>query len=669
MKNMIYFSIFNPIKNVINPTIMKNILALALLCLITVFQSCNATKENKENPYKELPPMDSVLAYGNKYLADNYDRQVYQIPMRDGKNLNTVVYIPKDRKEDYPIMLLRTPYCVELAGGKYSYFQYKLGLSPNFFEEKFIFVVQDVRGRFMSEGNYENMRPQKTAYNSKNDIDESTDTFDTIDWLIKNISGNNEKVGMWGISYPGFYAIAGAINAHPALKAVSPQAPISDWFWDDFHRNGAFSLSASFGFFAVFGVEREELTSVWNDPICNTEFTDGYNFFLNELGPVKNIQEKYYNERIPFWNQFIEHPNYNKFWQNRNIIPHLKDIKPAVLTVGGLFDAEDLYGPPKIYAAIEKNSPNKTNNHLVLGPWFHGGWARSYGTELGNVYFGNNPPPSKFYQDSIEFPFFMHHLKGAENPNLSKAMVFETGTNRWQAFEKWPPENTIHKELYLHENGKLAFTKQKEFSGSGYDEFISDPENPVPFVSYTSPDVPKKYMSDDQTFASKRQDVLTYETEVLTEDITFAGNIIADLHVAITGSDADWVVKLIDVYPGDIETENEYYRGKNMGDYQQMVRSEVLRGRFRNSFEYPEPFVPHKITPLSLELIDVLHTFKKGHKIMVQVQSSWFPLVDINPQKYVANIYKANAEDYIKATHRVYHSAVHSSSLKVRILN
>lgn len=629
------------------------------------FISCN---QSIEQVVEELPVIDSVFEQNLKFIEENYSKQEYYIPMRDGAKLHTVVYAPKDISEDYPIMLLRTPYSVELSkGSKYGYWLFKFGLSHKFFEEKFIFVNQDVRGRFMSEGEFENMRPQLSEYKDSTDIDESTDTFDTIEWLIQNLENNNGNVGMYGISYPGFYAAAGAINAHPALKAVSPQAPISDWFWDDFHHNGAFMLNASYGFFGVFGIPRPELTKYWPQSYAVDTFKDGYQFYLNELTPVSNINSKYYKDRILFWNQFIEHPNYDEFWQKRSIIPHLKDIKPAILTVGGWFDAEDLYGPLKIYEAIEKNSPGENENYLVMGPWFHGGWSRSWGTELGEVYFGENPAPSRFYQDHIEFPFFMHHLKGAEYHNLAEASVFETGNNIWRTFDSWPPKNMIKKELYLHKDQILSF--EKPIEKDAFSEYVSDPENPVPFTSYVTNNVPKKYMVDNQEYASRREDVLVFQTEPLKEDITIAGNIMANLMVEMTGTDADFIVKLIDVYPENIGEQEPFYEGKEMGGYQQLLRGEVMRGRFRESFEHPKPFEPNKITEVDLELLDVLHTFKKGHRIMVQIQSTWFPLVDINPQNYVENIYKAKIEDFTNSNIKIHHSEDFASYIEFGVLN
>jgi len=631
---------------------------------ILIFSHCNSILNRQAlSQEKPLPLIDSVFTEGNKYFEENYERFEYRIPMRDGATLFTLVYIPKDRSQDYPIMFLRTPYSSELSRGNYAFRQYRFGLSQAFYEEKFIFVYQDVRGKFMSEGEYENMRPQLTEYKDSNSIDESTDTFDTIEWLIHNIENNNGNVGMYGISYPGFYAAVGAINAHPALKAVSPQAPIADWFWDDFHHNGAFMLNAAYGFFGSFGIPRPAITKNWPQSLAFEEFEDGYQFYLNELVPLKNINEKYYQGKVPFWNQFIDHPNYDKFWQERSILPHLKNIQPAVMTVGGWFDAEDLYGPLKVYEAIEENSAAENHNFLVMGPWFHGGWARTWGMKLGDIYFGENPAPSKFYQDSIELPFFKHYLKGDAYHNLPEAYVFETGNNRWRKFDSWLPRNLTNMKFFLSKNNRLA---QEE--STGFSEYISDPKNPVPFTAYITNDIPKKYMVDDQRFAAERKDVLFFETTPLTEDLTVAGDIIVELLVEMTGTDADFIVKLIDVYPENIADEIPYYDGRNMEHYQQMVRADVMRGRFRNSFEYPEPFESNKVTMVKFELLDILHTFKKGHKIMVQVQSTWFPLVDINPQKYVENIYKADEKDFVKSTIKIHHSKEFPSSIALQIL-
>ncbi|QCR24803.1 X-Pro dipeptidyl-peptidase [Pontibacter sp. SGAir0037] len=594
------------------------------------------------------------------YIRQNFTKQEYQVPMRDGKKLYTIVYAPKDQSKKYPIMLNRTPYSVGPYGDAY---KTSMAPSPTMLRDGYIFVYQDVRGTYMSEGDFVNMTPHLPNKKGKKDIDESTDTYDTIDWLVKNLKNSNGRVGQWGISYPGFYTAAGLMSNHPALKAASPQAPIADWFWDDFHHNGAFFLPHAFNFLASFGLPRPEPTSKRN-PSFSHGTPDGYDFFLR-MGSLKNAN-KYLNNKVAFWNEMAAHPNYDKFWQDRNLLPHLKNLKgTAVMTVGGWFDAEDLYGPLKIYQTIEKNNP-KLQNMLVMGPWVHGGWARGDGSSLGAVHFGQENSP--WYQQNIEAKFFAHYLKGdgKSEVKLPEAVMFETGANQWREFDVWPPKNTQDKTLFFHANGKMSFEAPKQGEAE-ISEFISDPAKPVPFTEATAIGMTREYMSDDQRFASRRPDVLSFQTDALTEDITLAGEILAQLKVATTGSDADWVVKLIDVYPDDAPA-NPHMPGKAMGGYQQMVRSELMRGRFRNSFEKPEPFTPNQVTNVDVALMDVLHTFKKGHRIMVQVQSTWFPLVDRNPQKFVDNIFEANEEDFIKATHQVYHSPAQATGLKVKTL-
>jgi putative CocE/NonD family hydrolase len=598
-----------------------------------------------------------------QYIKENYDKGEYLIPMRDGAKLFTAVYMPKEKSQKYPIMLTRTPYTVSPYGE--DQFKTQLGPSNHFVKEKFIFAYQDVRGKWMSEGEFVNMRPQLPKKKSKKEVDESSDTYDTIAWLVQHVPNNNGKVGMWGISYPGFYTAVGIIDAHPALVAASPQAPIADWFWDDFFHHGAFFLPHAFNFFANFGHARPQPTTT-RLPRFDHGTPDGYRFFLEEIGPLQNAEAKFFKGEIAFWNEMAAHPNYDAFWQARSLPPHLKNIKPAIMTVGGWFDAEDLYGPLKIYRAIERNSPGAFNV-LVMGPWRHGGWARTDGTTLGNVFFGDNPAPSAFYQEHIEFPFFMHYLKGKSIRPLPEAFVFETGTNQWRQFPAWPPANLEKRNLYFQAEGKISFDPPAG-NGQSSDEFISDPSNPVPFTEAIDIGMTVEYMADDQRFASRRPDVLDYRTEALQEDLTLAGNIVAQLKVATTGTDADWIVKLIDVYPDNHPNFPHNPENVKMAGYQQMVRSEVMRGRFRNSYEKPEPFVPNQVTDIKLELLDVLHTFKKGHRLMVQIQSTWFPLVDRNPQKYVDNIFQAGASDFTEATHRVYRSAELSSYLEVGIL-
>lgn len=579
---------------------------------------------------------------------DFYNKKEIAIPMRDGIKLHTTIYSPKDTSKKYPILISRTPYSCRPYGSS----EYKALLSPNkkMMREGNIVVYQDVRGRWNSEGVYDNMRayiPNK----KEGEVDEASDTYDTIEWLINNVENHNGNVGVWGISYPGFYATYSLLDAHPALKAVSPQAPIGDFFFDDFHHNGAYLLSY-WRATAVFGYMKERPTKEewYSFPELGTE--DQYQFFL-DAGPLSNL-DKYYKEDNVFWQQLKEHPNYDEFWQKRGIIQHLKNIKPAVMTVGGWFDAEDLYGPLNTYGHIEKNSSNY--NTIVMGPWSHGDWSKETKRQaIGNVYFGDDI--SKFYQENIETQFFNHFLKGeGANTDLPEAYVFDTGSKEWKTFDTWPPKNTAKQTYSLQRNQRLGQIATREYS---FQEFISDPKKPVPY----SEDIkmvftPRKFMTDDQRFAARRPDVLIFETEPLQEPLTLAGDIMAKLSVSTTGTDADWIVKVIDVYPPDHKDYEETQAYLKMGNYHQMLRSEVMRGRFRNDFSRPEPFVPDKVTQVNIQLQDVFHTFKKGHKIQVQIQSTMFPYIDINPQTYVENIFYAKSEDFQKQTHRVYNTSL-----------
>ncbi|WP_188559145.1 CocE/NonD family hydrolase [Hymenobacter glacieicola] len=596
------------------------------------------------------------------YIQQHYNKLEYQIPMRDGVKLYTIVYAPKDAdKVKYPIMLNRTPYAVGPYGsGKY---KKSLGPSSTMLHEGYIFAYQDVRGRYMSEGQFVNVRPEKDAYKGKKDIDEGTDTYDTIAWLLKKGPKNNGRVGQWGISYPGYYTATGLLSRHPALKASSPQAPIADWFWDDFHHNGAFFLPHAFNFLASFGLPRPQPTPTGN-PAFQHGTPDGYDFFMR-LGPLKNADAKYYQGKVAFWKEIIQHPNYDEFWQARDLRPHLKNLNKgtAVLTVGGFNDAEDLFGALKIYETIEKQNPGMRNG-LVMGPWVHGGWARGTGEVVGNVAYGESP--SLYYQKEIEAPFFKSYLKDGKPAPMPEATVFEGGTNRWRTFAAWPPTETKERTLYFQPNGKIGF--EQPSSGPEFDQYLSDPAHPVPFTEATATGMTREYMTDDQRFASRRPDVLTYQTEVLTEDLTLVGPIEALLQVATTGTDADWVVKVIDVYPDNTPNNSRLNPAVKLGGYQQMVRSEVMRGRFRNSFSKPEAFVPGQVTAVPFTVQDLCHTFRKGHRLMVQVQSSWFPLVDRNPQTFVPNIFEADEKDFQAATHRLYHSPQHASQLKIRVL-
>ena len=598
-----------------------------------------------------------------QYFRDHYTKREHRIEMRDGVRLFTAVYSPKDASKRYPMVMRRTPYGVSPYGeDKYPDYPWYLGPPQPMAEEGYIFIYQDVRGRFMSKGEFVNMTPHIKNKTSKLDIDESTDAYDTIEWLLDNVPNHNGRVGLWGISYPGFYAVAGMIDAHPALRAVSPQAPIADWYFDDFHHHGAFFLTDAFDFFFVFGQPRCELTTEWNDDF-DYKTPDGYQFFMN-LGPLKNVNDRHFKGEIAFWNSAIEHPDYDEFWQDRNILPHLHNVAPAVMTVGGWFDAEDLYGTLKTYYALETQNPGIFNT-LVMGPWFHGGWDRSFGETVGNIHFGART--ATFYQEKIEIAFFNRFLKDKRSSQLPEAYVFETGVNQWRTFDVWPPRNLQARQLHLRAGGRLSFKP----AGAGedpYDEYVSDPSHPVPYTEEITTETTQEYMTDDQRFASRRPDVVSYQTDPLVKDITLAGPMLADLWVSTSGTASDWVVKLIDVFP-DQASNAVHSPSRPLGGYQMMVRSEVIRGRYRNSYEHPEQFVPNEPTHMTLELLDVLHTFKKGHRIMVQVQSSWFPLVDRNPQKYVDNIFLAEEEDFIKATQRVYRSPGHPTHLKIGVLS
>ncbi|HMI03019.1 MAG TPA: CocE/NonD family hydrolase [Pedobacter sp.] len=596
------------------------------------------------------------------YVLENYTKVEQQITMRDGVKLFTSIYIPKDPSKKFPFLINRTPYTVAPYGA--DKFKTNLGNFPAMMQEGFIFVYQDVRGKWMSEGTFDDIRPQVANKKSKKDIDESTDTYDTIDWLVKNIKNNNGKAGIWGISYPGFYSTTSLPGAHPALKAVSPQAPVTDWFrGDDFHHNGTLFLMDAFGFMSTFGVPRPKpITPEKGPKSFQFPIADNYRFYL-ESGSVKNLKDKYFADSIKFWNDLFAHPNLDTFWQARDIQPHLTNVKPAVMVVGGFFDAEDAYGTFATYKSIEKQNPG-ANNILVMGPWFHGGWVRSTGSSFGDIEFGQ--ATSTDYQKNFELPFFKYYLKSEGDFKPAEANIFVTGSNEWKKFDTWPPKDTKTRTLYLQPNGKLSF--EKVGRTDSWDEYISDPNHPVPYQDGVQAKRTREYMIDDQRFAARRPDVKVYQTEALTEDITLAGPLMANLVVSTTGSDADYVVKLIDVYPEDAASPSPNPKNIIMGGYQMLVRGEIMRGKYRNSFERPEAIVPGTITKVNYTLPDVAHTFKKGHRIMVQIQNSWFPLADRNPQKFM-DIYQAEPADFQKATHRIFHDVHNSSALTITVLN
>jgi putative CocE/NonD family hydrolase len=600
---------------------------------------------------------------GNFDVEAHYEKHEYLIPMRDGVRLFTSVYVPKDRSQNYPFLMTRTPYSVRPYGA--DSYRRILGPHEGYAEEGFIFVFQDVRGAFMSEGEFAHVRPYIPNKSGPGEVDESTDTYDTVTWLLQNVSQNNGRVGIYGISYPGFYAAAGIIDSHPAIRAASPQAPIGDWFiGDDVHHHGAFYLLDSFTFFWSMGRARSTPTTQFPARF-DFKTGDAYKFFL-EMGPLPQADAKYMKGEVPFWNDLMEHGSYDEFWQRRNLIPRMNNVQAAVMTVGGWFDAEDLYGPLHLYQSIETRNPGISNT-LVLGPWCHGCWVRSEGDRLGNVQFDGKA--SAYYEDRVDLPFFNFHLKDKGESKLPEALVFLTGANEWRSFDRWPPQHVERRSLYLRAGRGLSFDPPTEASADATDSYLSDPAKPVPYTSEVRTTRGVEYMVEDQRFAARRPDVLVYQSETLDRDLTLAGPVTADLHVAATGTDADFVVKLIDVFPEDHPDlkKEEKHLNVPMGGYQMLVRGDVMRAKFRNSYAHPEPLEPGKVTSVRFELPDVGHCFKTGHRIMVQIQSSWFPLVDRNPQTFV-DIYKAADDDFQAATHRVFRSAKHPSRLQVAVL-
>ena len=585
------------------------------------------------------------------YMRTHYTKAEYRVRMRDGVHLFLLVYTPKDTTKKYPVLLNRTCYNAS-AYGDFNTYNHP---SRYLVQQGYILAFQDVRGRYMSEGVFNNMTPNIPGNDPRNkkDIDESSDTWDTIDWMTRNLPRNNGRVGIYGISYPGFYSAASLPDAHPALKAVSPQAPISDFFFDDFHHMGAY-LQSYTAAFAVFGYQKTDTTREdWYAPqlmrFYEKPVADGYDFHLQQ-GPLSSFTEKYHHDNF-FWQQIIDHPNYDSFWQKRSLLPHLTNIKPAVLTVGGWFDAEDLYGPLNIYKKIEQSTPG-AKNAIVMGPWGHGDWSRDNPRSIhNNLYFGDSI--AYFFQRDVEARFFAYHLKDEKDPALPEALMYNTGTKKWERFAQWPPADIAPVQLYFGEQGQLSINKP--LRSDAQFRYVSDPAKPVPYTSQTEglTFTPRNFMSDDQREASRRPDVLTFSTPVLQDDLTLAGEILAKLKVILSTTDADFIVKLIDVYPNDHPDYPHNPPTVKMGGYQQLVRHEVFRGRFRNSFEKPEPFVPGEPTDLQIPLQDILHTFKKGHRVMIQIHSTWFPYIDRNPQQYVENIYKAKATDFISAEIKV----------------
>ncbi|MFG6465766.1 CocE/NonD family hydrolase [Roseateles sp. BYS87W] len=633
-------------------------LPLLLSALITV--PAGAADEDKPPAYQP---------------REHYTKYEYRVPVRDGKTLFTAVYLPKDQSRRYPFLMVRTPYScgpygVDRDGVK------QLAPNEDFLKAGYIFVCQDVRGRFQSEGQFIEMTPHRAIKKLPTDVDESTDTHDTVQWLLDHVPGHNGRVGLWGISYPGFYTAASVIDSHPAIKAASPQAPIGDLFQgDDSYHGGAFMLAANFGFYSFFKPQQTPVLPPRQWPEFDYGTRDGYEFFL-QFTNLDAMAERLGKDggANPYFNVQLEHDRYDHFWQQRAILPHLKNIRAAVLTVGGWFDAEDLVGPLGVFRAIGRQSP-ATDNRLVMGPWVHGGWIGTPGRSLGRVQF--HQPTAEQFQKDVLLPFFEQHLREvAPKTPIAKATVFETGTNVWRRYDAWPPQTAQARTLYFAPGGKLSFTPPPAPQPQ-FDSWVSDPAKPVPFIGYTALGMPQEYMVSDQRFAATRPDVLTFRSEVLEQDVTLAGPVVARLFASTSGTDADWVVKLIDVYPPEVEdppprkkrprTEEVEAPESPMGGYQQLVRADPLRGRFRHSLETPEAMVPGQVEELKVTLQDVNHSFRRGHRIMVQVQSSWFPLIDRNPQRFVP-IRSARAEDFQPATQRLYFWRDQPSGLQVQVL-
>ena len=601
------------------------------------------------------------------WVKQNYTKKEYQVEMRDGVKLFTAVYAPKNTTEKHPFLMVRTPYsCAPYGEDKIQSRIYDTHWKE-YLKEGYIFVFQDVRGRWMSEGEFVDVRPFNPNKKNKTDIDEASDTYDVAEWLVKNIANNNGNIGVFGISYPGFYSTMAALSGHPAIKAVSPQAPVTDWFMgDDFHHNGVFMLNDAYSFYSGFGQPRPKPTKVGPNEV-NYYTKDNYKFYL-ETGAIKNFT-KLMGDSIKFWTDLMNHPNLDAWWKERDARVGCKNIKPAMLIVGGLFDAEDCYGAWRLYDAIKKQS-KETNTRIVMGPWYHGGWLKSDGRFLGNVRFESST--SSYYQQNIEIPFFNYYLKQKGSvKDISGASIFFSGENSWKTFAQWPPLNTINTEFYFVKNGGLSKIPKSDPTNI-LTQYTSDPNKPVPYSEDVQSHRTREYMTDDQRFASRRPDVITFKTDVLDDDLTIAGTVTAKLKVAITTTDADFVVKIIDVFPNGFSYDTLIYgvgNGKNylMDGYEMLVRGEIMRGKYRNSFEKPEAFEPNKITSVSFDLPDIAHTFKKGHRLMVQIQSSWFPLADRNPQQFI-DIYHCDDSQFMKSDIKLYHDAENPSSISLPVI-
>ncbi len=614
--------------------------ASLLLCIVFLLSSSPALAQQK----------------ADIQFTEIFDKRAVMISMRDGIKLHTEIYAPKNSSEALPILLERSPYGISAPDKGYSHY---LNRYVDMIPDGYIFVFQDIRGRYGSEGQFLMNRPIHDPSDAKG-VDESTDTYDTIDWLIKNIPHNNGRVGMDGISYGGFLVTMGMINPHPALKAVSEQACMGDTFLgDDFFHNGAFRLSYGFEYAATMETNKENYQFPYDR-------FDVYDFFLR-MGPLSNANKKYFHDKIPSWNNFIEHNSYDEFWKKHAIAYALKKATVPNLNVAGWWDQEDFYGPMFTYENLEKSDTDHLN-YLVVGPWNHGGWGRNPGSSLGDIPFGSET--GVYFRQQVEAPWFAYWLKDKGKLPLKEALLFQTGSDEWTAFDAWPPKDAKQKNLYFHENGSLSFDSPKEESKDAFDSYVSDPAHPVPYrhrpIDSTYPqDHPGSWYTwlvQDQRFVDERPDVLTWQTGALKEDVTIAGDVTAKLFASTTGTDSDWVVKLIDVYP------ESYPQDWKLSGYELMISDEIFRGRFYKSMEHPEPIPANTVTPFTIDLHTANHVFKKGHRIMVQVQSTWFPVYDRNPQKFLPNIFEAQPSDYQVATQHIYRSKAYPSSVEVSVL-
>jgi putative CocE/NonD family hydrolase len=601
-------------------------------------------------------PRHSAAQQTTSDYSTRFDKTEVMIPMRDGIRLHTEIYTPKDATQPLPIIFERTPYGISASNNGYSRM---LSRYNSMMPDGYIFAFQDIRGRYASEGKFVMLRPIHDPVDP-NGVDESTDTYDTIDWLIKNVPRNNGRVGLDGISYDGFLVTMGMIDPHPALKAVSEQACMGDTFLgDDFFHNGAFRLSYAFEYSALLETSNENYS-------FSFDRFDLYDWYLR-LGALPNANVKYFHGSIPTWNDFIAHPNYDDFWKRHAVAYGLKEPTVPNLNVAGWWDQEDFYGPTALYERLEKLDTHN-RNYLVAGPWNHGGWGRGAGSNLDDISFGSDT--GLYFRQNIEAPWFAFWLKDKGKLPLKEALLFQTGSDIWTAFDSWPPREAQTRNLYFREDGKLSFDAPQTATAETFDSYLSDPAHPVPNrhrpVDMTYPeDHPGSWYTwlvQDQRFVDQRPDVLTWQTDALSEDVTLAGKVTAKLFASTTGSDSDWIVKLIDVYPEKVASDWK------LSGYELMIADEIFRGRFRNSFEKPEPITPGEVTHFTIDLHTANHVFKKGHRIMVQVQSTWFPLYDRNPQKFVPNIFEAKESDYQKATQHIYRSNRFPSSVEISVL-